>query len=205
MQALFSKEAVEHKVYPLDDRGIERTDAKLAGRPDLMEGRKSLTLYSGMKGMGENVFISLKNTSHRITAEVEIPPAGADGVIISQAGRFGGWSLYLKDGVPTYCYNYLGLENSKVSGTEPLQPGKTTLVFDFAYDGGGRGKGGTGTLLVNGVKVGEGRIAKTQPNIFSADETADVGVDDATPVSDDYKEHDNAFSGKISRVVVEVR
>ena len=205
MQALFESEAISHHVYPLDDRLLERTVPKLAGRPDLMEGRTSLALYSGMKGMSENVFLNLKNLSHTITADVEIPAGGANGVILAQAGQFGGWSLYLKDGKPTYCYNFLGLERYKIASTQPLPAGKANICFDFAYDGGGRGKGGMGTLLVNGSKVAEGRIARTQANFFSADETADVGVDDATPVSDDYKQHENAFTGKINRVLVEVK
>jgi hypothetical protein len=156
-----------------------------------------------MKGMTENVFINLKNKSHTITAEVEILEGGANGVILAQAGRFGGWSLYLKDGKPTYTYNFLGLERYSVAASEALPGGKATIRFEFAYDGGGLGKGGLGTILVNGKKVAEGRIEHTQANIFSADETADVGVDDATPVTEDYKEHDNAFTGKIRKVVVE--
>lgn len=205
MQALFESEAISHHVYPLDDRLNERLVPKVAGRPDLMQGRTSLTLYAGMKGMSENVFLNLKNLSHTITADVEIPAGGANGVILAQAGQFGGWSLYLKDGKPTYCYNFLGLERYKIASSQPLPAGKASIRFDFAYDGGGRGKGGTATILVNGVKVAEGRIARTQANAFSADETADVGVDDATPVSDDYKQHLNAFTGKINRVLVEVK
>jgi arylsulfatase len=170
-----------------------------------MEGRTSLALYSGMKGMSENVFLNLKNLSHTITADVEIPQGGANGVIIAQAGRFGGWSLYFKDGKPTYCYNFLGMERYIVAAAEPLAAGKATIKFDFAYDGGGRGKGGTATILVNGAKAAEGRIKQTQANFFSADETTDVGIDDATPVSDEYKERDNAFTGKIDKVVVELK
>jgi arylsulfatase len=203
MQDLFMKEAVKYNVLPLDDRVLERTTAKLVGRPDLMEGRTSLTLFSGMTGMTENVFLNLKNKSHTITAEVEIPEGGANGVILAQAGRFGGWSLYLKDGKPTYTYNYLGLQRYSVAATEATKAGKATIHFEFAYDGGGRGKGGVATILVNGSKIAEGRIERTQPNFYSADETADVGVDEATPVTEEYKERDNAFTGKILKVVVE--
>jgi arylsulfatase len=205
LQALFLKEAVKYQVLPLDDRVLERMNAELVGRPELMEGRKSLTLYSGMKGMTENVFINLKNKSHSITADVEIPAGGASGVILAQAGRFGGWSLYLKDGIPTYTYNFLGLERSSIKADKALPAGKAKIRFDFAYDGGGPGKGGAGTITVNGAKVAEGRIKRTQPNIFSADETADVGEDEATPVTEDYKEGDNRFTGKIQKVIVELK
>jgi arylsulfatase A-like enzyme len=205
LQDLFLKEAVKYQVLPLDDRVLERTNAERVGRPELMEGRTSFTLYPGMKGMTENVFINLKNKSHAITAELEIPERGASGVILAQAGRFGGWSLYLQDGIPVYTYNYLGLERYSVKADKPLPAGKANIRFDFAYDGGGPGKGGAGTLTINGAKVAEGRIKRTQPNIFSADETADVGVDEATPVTEDYKEGDNRFTGKIHKVTVELK
>jgi len=205
LQELFLKEAVKYSVLPLDDRVVERTNATLVGRPDLIGDRTTFTVFPGMKGMTENVFINLKNRSHSLAAEVEIPQGGANGVIIAQAGRFGGWSLYLKDGKPTYTYNYLGLERFTVAASEAVAAGKAQIRFEFAYDGGGLGKGGTGTLLVNDKKVAEGRIGRTQPNIFSADETADVGVDDATPVTEDYKQFDNAFTGKIVKVVIELK
>ncbi len=205
MQALFMKEAVKNHVLPIDDRGLERVNAALAGRPDLMAGRTSLTVYEGMTGLTENVFINVKNRSHTITAEVEIPEAEADGVILCQAGRFGGWSLYLKGGKPTYAYNWLGLQRYTVAAAEAVPAGKATIRFEFAYDGGKPGSGGTGTILVNGKKVAEGRIDHTQPFIFSADEGADVGMDAGTPVTDDYKERDNKFTGKIHKVTVELK
>jgi arylsulfatase A-like enzyme len=204
MQALFLKEAVKNQVLPLDDRSLERLNAALVGRPDLMAGRTSLTVYEGMVGMSENVFINTKNRSHSITAEVTIPKGGANGVLIAQAGRFGGWSLYLKDGKPMYAYNFLGLTTYKVAATEALPAGKATIRYEFTYDGGGLGKGGKGTILVNGKKVAEGRIERTQGFIFSADEGADVGLDGETPVTNDYKEGDNKFTGKIKKVVIEV-
>jgi len=204
LQELFLTEAASNQALPLDDRFLERTNASLVGRPDLMGGRTSLTVYEGMIGMTENVFINTKNRSHTITAEVEIPKGGASGVIISQAGRFGGWSLYLKDGRPTYAYNFLGLSTYKVAATEAVPAGKASIRFEFAYDGGGMGKGGTGTILVNGKQVAAGKIDRTQAMIFSADEGVDVGLDGETPVSSDYKEGDNAFTGTIRKVVVEV-
>jgi arylsulfatase len=204
MQALFMKEAAANHALPIDDRLLERMNAGMVSRPDLMAGRTSLTLYDGMIGMTENAFINIKNRSHSITAEVTIPNGGANGVIISQAGKFGGWSLYLKDGKPTYAYNFLGLQTYKVAATEALAAGKASIRLEFAYDGPGVGKGGTGTILVNGKKVAEGKIERTQPSIFSADEGADVGLDGETPVSDDYKEGDNKFTGKIQKVTIDV-
>jgi len=205
LQALFLKEATKYRVLPIDDRLLERVNAATAGRPDLMGERTSLTLSEGMVGMSENVFINIKNRSLSITADVEIPEGGANGVIIAQAGRFGGWSLYLKDGKPTYCYNFLGLQQFKVSGPEALAAGKATVRMNFDYDGGGIGKGGMATILVNGKEVASGRIERTQGMIFSADETAGVGMDDATPVTTDYKERDNSFTGKILKVTVDVK
>jgi arylsulfatase len=205
MQDLFMQEAVKYRVLPIDDRSVERVNAAIAGRPDLMGGRTSLTLSAGMDSMSENVFINIKNRSHSITADVEIPEGGANGVILAQGGRFGGWSLYIKDGRPTYSYNFLGLQGFEVSAQKALAAGKSTIRFDFAYDGGGLGKGGVGTITVNGQEVAEGRIERTQPMIFSADETAGVGVDDATPVTSAYKERENAFTGKILKVTVDVK
>jgi len=205
MQALFMKEAIKYGVLPIDDRSIERFNARLAGRPDLMDGRTSLTVYEGMTGMMENAFINVKNRSHAITAEVAIPAGGANGVVIAQAGRFAGWSLYFKDGKPGYAYNWIGRERYEVAAAEPVAPGKATIRLDFAYDGGGLGKGATATLSVNGNKVAEGRIARTVPLVFSGDEGADVGVDEATNVTDAYKEGDNRFTGKIEKVTIAVK
>ena len=206
MQALFIQEAIKNNVLPIDDRGVERVNASIAGRPDLMAGRTSLTLYEGMKGMSENVFINVKNTSLSITADVEIPKGGAEGVILAQAGRFGGWSLYLREGKPTYAYNWLGLQQYTISAPQALPAGKATIRFEFAYDGGGIGKGGMGTIFVNDQKVAEGRIDKTHCCIFSADEGADVGIDDGTPVSEDYKAgEESKFTGKIAKVTVELK
>ena len=205
LQDLFLKEAVKYQVLPLDDRSVERFNAALVGRPDLMAGRTSLTVYEGMIGMTENVFINTKNRSHTITAVVQIPNGGANGVILAQAGRFGGWSLYVKDGKPMYTYNYAGLSASKVASRTPLPEGKVTIRYELKYDGGGLGKGGMGTIFVNGEKVAEGRIDRTQANVFSADEGADVGRDGETPVTDDYKERDNRFTGKIDKVTIDLQ
>lgn len=206
LQALFLKEASARHALPLDDRTLERALPDVAGRPDLMGKRTSLTLSEGMTGMTENVFINVKNRSKTITADVEIAAEKANGTILGQGGRFGGWSLYVKDGVPAYTYNYLGLQQFTIASSQPLPQGKATLRFEFAYDGQGRGKGGLGTLYVNDRKVGEGRIERTQPTVFSADETADVGIDLATPVVEAIgAEQRSAFTGKIDRVTVQVR
>jgi arylsulfatase A-like enzyme len=204
MQDLFLKEAVKYTVLPLDDRLTERFIAALVGRPDLMAGRTSLTVHQGMTGMSENVFINLKNRSHVITAEVEVPKTGANGVILAQAGRFGGWSLYVKDGKPIYTYNFLGLQRFTVAAKQALPAGKATIRFEFAYDGGGMGKGGTGTIFVNGKNVATGRIDRTQCCVFSADEGADVGVDNDTPVTEAYKVPFK-FTGKIAKVTIELK
>ncbi len=205
LQALFMKEGAKYHVLPIDDRGIERVNAALVGRPDLMAGRTSLTVFEGMTGMTENVFINVKNRSHTITAEVEIPEQGAEGVILCQAGRFGGWTLYMKGGKPTYTYNFLGLEKFTVAASEAVPTGKATIQFAFTIDGGKPGAGGTGTILVGGKKVVAGRIERMQGFFFSADEGADVGVDEGTPVTDDYKDRDNRFTGKINKVTVELK
>jgi arylsulfatase A-like enzyme len=205
MQDLFMKEAVKYRVLPIDDRVFERINAKLVGRPDLMGDRTSLTLHAGMKGMSENVFLNAKNRSLTITADLEIPDGGANGVILAQGGRFGGWSLYMKGGKPIYTYNFLGLERFTVASAKAVPAGKARVRFDFDYDGGGLGKGGLGTIYVNDTKVAEGRIERTQPMIFSADETADVGEDDATPVTEDYKAYDNKFTGRILQVTIDVK
>jgi arylsulfatase len=204
MQALFLEEAVKYSVLPLDDRTLERLNAALVGRPDLMAGRTSLTVHAGMIGMSENVFINVKNRSHTITAEVEIPKNGANGVLLAQAGRFGGWSLYVKDGKPTYTYNWLGLQRYTVTSPQALRPGKATIRFEFVYDGGGVGKGGKGTLFVNGKQVAAGRIERTQCCVFSADEGADVGEDGETPVTEAYKVPFK-FTGKIASVTIELK
>jgi len=203
MQNLFTAEAIKHNVLPLDDRVFERFNAEIAGRPDLMAGRTSLTMYEGMTGMMENAFINVKNRSHSITAEVEIPRR-ADGVILAQGGRFAGWSLYMKGGRVSYVHNWVGRERYTITAPQRLPAGKATIRYEFAYDGGDPGSGGTGTIFVNGRQVAEGRIDKTTPFLFSADETADVGVDEATPVTEAYPERHNEFTGKIETVTVEV-
>jgi len=206
LQDFFLVEAKKYHVLPIDDRTIERINPATAGRPDLMAGRTSLTLAEGMTGMPENVFINIKNKSKTITAEVEVSKDGGNGIIIAQGGRFGGWALYVKDGKPAYDYNFIGLQRFTIASSKKLKAGKNSIRFEFAYDGGGLAKGGTGTLYINDEKVGEGRIDHTQPMVFSADETADVGIDLGTPVVEIIgAEKESRFTGSIPKVTVEIK
>lgn len=207
LKALFLAEASKNFALPLDDRVFERINAELVGRPDLMAGRTSLTLAEGMTGMTENVFINIKNKTKTITAEIEVSEGVTPhGTIIAQGGRFGGWSLYVKDGVPAYTYNFLGLNETEVAATEKLPTGKSTVRLEFAYDGGGVGKGGIATIFIDDKKVGEGRIERTQAMIFSADETADVAIDLATPVVRSIGSGSKSkFTGRIPKLTVDVR
>ena len=172
-----------------------------------MAGRNSLMLYEGMEGMMENTFINIKNKSFSITADLIIPKNGANGSILCQGGRFGGWSLYMKDEKPEFTYNFLGLDRYVISSSQKLPEGPVTVKFDFEYDGDGAGKGGDGTLYVNGKEAGNARIEKTQPNIFSADETADVGLDNQTPVAlgIGYGPEETKFTGTINKIIVEIK
>jgi arylsulfatase A-like enzyme len=207
MKSLFMWQAEKYHVLPIDDRVIVRMNAEIAGRPDIMAGRTSLTLYEGMEGMMENSFINIKNKSFTITADINISKKATQGVILAQGGRFGGWALYMKDGKPEFMYNFLGLERYVVASSKKLPMGATTVEFDFVYDGNGAGKGGMGTIFVNGKEVANSRIEKTQPMIFSADETADVGLDNQTPVAlgIGYGPEETKFNGKINKVIVEVK
>jgi arylsulfatase len=202
LQRLWLLEVSKYNVLPLDDRRVERFNSDLAGRPTLVHGNKQL-LFSGMGRLSENSVLNLKNKSHSITAQVTVPGGGADGVIISQGGAFGGWSLYLVDGRPRYCYNLFGLQRFHVGGDAPVPPGDHQVRVEFAYDGGGLGKGGTATLLVDGNKVGQGRVEATVPMLFSADETCDLGDDSASPVADDYPAN-RVFAGRIQWVQLDI-
>jgi len=205
MQSLFMSEATRYHVLPIDDRGIDRLDPARAGRPDLMGKRTSLTVYDGMTAIGENAFINVKNRSSTITAEVEIPTGGANGVLLCQGGRFGGWSAYIAGGKPAFTYNFVGMKSTTITATKPLPAGKSTIKFDFRFDGGGPGAGGVETIYVNGTKVAEGRIERTQANIFSVDDLADVGVDEGTPVVESYGDHTkNRFGGRIQKITIDV-
>ena len=195
----FMDEAEKYHALPIDDRTFERMIASAMGRPTVLEGRTSLTLGEGMKGLGVDVFIDLRNKSYTMTADVEVG-ANGNGVIVCQGGRFGGLSFYMKEGRPMFTYNYLGLNSTHVTSGVVLPPGRHTLVYDFKYAGGGAGKGGVGTITVGGAKVAEAEIERTQPGIFSVDDLADVGADDGTPVAD-YGASPK-FNGKIRHVTI---
>ncbi|MEA1978944.1 MAG: arylsulfatase, partial [Chloroflexota bacterium] len=205
LQDLFLVEAAKYNVFPLDDRRSERFNASIAGRPDLPAGRTTMTFYPGMSHLTENTVLNVKNRSHTITAEVEIPEGDANGVIIAQGGRFAGWSLYVKDGAAKYAYNWFDTDYYYVGGEEKLPTGKVNIRYHFNFEGDAPGGGGTGTIYVNEEKVAEGKIGKTVPFIFSADETLDIGGDLALPVTDDYPEGEsNKFSGKINWVRIDL-
>jgi arylsulfatase len=202
LQDLFLSEAKRNHVLPIDDRRSERFDPKIAGRPDLLNGRKTLTVYSGMTGIMENAFINIKGVHHSVTAEVVVPDAKASGVIIAQAGYFGGWALYMKNGRVLQDYNYFGLTHTKVASKTALAPGAHTIVYEFIPDEAKPGTGGKSILSIDGQVTAEGHIEKTEPYAFSADEGVDVGVDGETMVSDDYKAGANVFTGQIVKVTV---
>jgi arylsulfatase len=205
LQDLFFVEAAKYNVFPIDDRTAERFNAAIAGRPTLQGGRTSLTLGPGMKHLMENTVLNVKNRSHVISAKLVVPEGGAEGAIVVQGGRFAGWSLYVKDGKLKYCHNWLGSESYYVEAEAKLPTGEIEVQYQFAFDGGQPGAGGTGTLLVDGAQVGQGHIDKTVPFLFSADETMDIGVDTASPVTDDYPSGDaNAFTGEIVSVRIDL-
>jgi arylsulfatase A-like enzyme len=203
LKALFVAEARKYNVFPLDDRRVERFNSDLAGRPTLITGKSQL-LFGGMGRLAENVVLNVKNTSHSVTAELAVPERRAEGVIIAQGGEFAGWSLYAKNGKPKYCYNLFGLQRFYVEGGSEISAGRHQVRMEFAYDGGGLGKGATVSLYLDGEKTGEGRVEGTVPMAFSADETCDVGSDTASPVSDDYTSEGSRFTGTIDWVQIDI-
>ena len=203
LQRLWLIEAVKYNVLPLDDRQIERINPTTAGRPSLIKGNSQL-LFAGMGRLSENSVVDIKNKSFAVTSELEVSSGGAQGVIIAQGGRFGGWSFYAKDGRAKFHYNVLGIKAYDIEATEPIPAGTTQVRMEFAYDGGGMGKGGDVTLYYDGKDVGKGRVDQTQGFIFSADETTDVGYESGTTVSPDYTAHTSRFSGKIDWVRIDL-
>ncbi len=202
LQRLFLIEAAKYNVLPLDPRMAARFNAELAGRPQLITGN-SLVLFPGMRSLTENTMLNLKNKSHSITADVVIPAEGAEGVLVNQGGITGGWSLYLKDGTLTYHYSFIGLDRFTVTAAAPLAAGEHQVRMEFAYDGGGLGKGGTVTLYIDGGQAGTGRVKRTHAFVFSLDETTDVGCDTGSPVCDDYPAVDNRFTGAINWIRID--
>jgi arylsulfatase len=203
LQRQFLIEATRYNVLPLDDRVGERMNSDTAGRPTLVRGKSQL-LFGGMGRLGENCVLNLKNKSHSISAEVEVPAAGAEGVIVSQGANIGGWSLYAKGGKLKYCYNVAGVNHYFVESANALPAGQHQVRMEFAYAGGGLGKGGKVTLFVDGKQAGEGTIPMTQAMIFSADDGCDVGEDSGASVSPDYGPVGNGFNGEVKGVLLSI-
>jgi len=203
LQRLWLIEATKYSVLPLDDRRIERLNPELAGRPQLVKGKTQI-LFGGMGRLTENSVINIKNKSYSVTAEIVVPKSGAKGVIIAQGGSFNGWSLYAKDGKLKYCYNLLGIKQFYAESSQAIPSGQHQVRMEFKYDGGGLAKGGNALLYLDGNKIGEGRVEITVPMIFSADETCDVGKGTGSAVSPDYDPKDNAFSGEVNWVQIDV-
>jgi len=203
LQRLFLIEATKYNVLPLDDRFFERFNSDIAGRPQLVKGNRQL-FFGGMGRLTENSIINFKNKSHAVTAEVVVPPSGAEGVIIAQGGNIGGWSLYAKEGKPKYCYNFCGMNRYTVDGTAEIPAGTHQVRMEFTYDGGGLAKGGAVTLFIDGQKSGEGRVDRTEPMLFSGDETCDIGYEAGSPVTPDYPKGGTRFSGEVNWVQVDI-
>jgi arylsulfatase len=203
LQRLWLIEATRCNVLPLDDRGIERANPDMAGRPLLIKGKTQI-LFGSMGRLSENSVVNIKNKSHSVTAEIEVPKSGAEGVIIAQGGNIGGWSLYVKNGKLKYCYNLLGINYFYAESKDSLPPGQHQVRMEFAYAGGGLGKGGTVSLYVDGKKVGEGKVASTAAMVFSADDGCDVGQDTGAPVSPDYGPRGNEFTGHVKGVQIAI-
>jgi arylsulfatase A-like enzyme len=203
LQRLWLIEATKYNVIPLDDRGAERLEPTLAGRPTLIRGNSQL-FFPGMGRLSENSVVSIKNKSFSVTADVEVPEGQANGVIIAQGGRFGGWALYAKGGNAKFVYNVLGIQQFPVQAESPIPTGSHQVRMEFAYDGGGLAKGGDVTLYYDGEPVGKGRVGATQAMIFSADETTDIGYESGTTVTPDYTAKTSRFTGKINWVQLDL-
>jgi arylsulfatase A-like enzyme len=203
LQRLWLIEATKYNALPMDDRTSERIEPTMAGRPTLIHGDSQL-FFPGMGRLSENSVVSIKNRSFSVSAEILVPDGGLDGVIIAQGGRFGGWSVYVKQGRASFAYNVLGIHEFITSATEPLSPGTHQVRMEFSYDGGGLAKGGDVTMFYDGVEVGTGRVQVTQPMIFSADETTDIGCDSGTSVGSEYTARQSRFTGKINWVQLDV-
>jgi arylsulfatase A-like enzyme len=203
LQALFHSEGERYRVFPLDDRVTERENPELAGRTS-SRGRHSVTFGPRTGRLTEEIAPNVKNRSHTITVDVEVPDDPATGVLVAQGGRFGGWSLYCHEGKLSYAYNWLGWQLTTIRADPLLEPGKHELVMDFAYAGGPPGDAAAVALAIDRQWVGAGRIVSTTAYYFSFDETFNVGVDRGTPVTDDYPPVRNAFSGTIERVRIDL-
>lgn len=204
LKELFLVEAAKYQVFPIDDRKADRLDPAAVGRPDLMAGRTSLTLYPGATHLGESTVPNVKNRSHTVTADLTIGGEPANGAVVAQGGRFGGWALYLNDGVPAYCHNWVDHEYYYVRAAQPLSPGRHALRFEFDYDGGGPGKGGTGRLLVDGMEVARGHIENTCGYMYSTTDGLDIGRDSGAPVIDHYQSPGGVCTATVHSVTLDI-
>ncbi|MEQ8190873.1 MAG: arylsulfatase [Candidatus Eremiobacterota bacterium] len=203
LQDMFWVEAAKYNVLPLDNRASERSIN--SNKPSMTLGKKSFTYYPGIVRVPAGAVPNIKNSSYTITACLEIPEEGVSGMIVNQGDRFGGWGLYVLDSKPVFAYNLLGLKRFIISSDEKLPHGKVTITYDFKYDGGGMGKGGTGTISVNGKKVAEGKIEKTIPFTYALDACFDVGEDRGTPLIENTYEEPFKFTGTLEKVVIELK
>jgi arylsulfatase len=204
LQDMWWVEASKYNVLPLDWRAVIRLNAEAMGRPSLMRGRNKVTYYPGTIGLPDAACPPMCNKSWTITADIEVPDDKAQGMIITHGGLEGGYGLYMRDGKPTFVYNFLSVERTALAGDNPLPKGKAKLVVDFAYDGGGMGKGGELTMKANGKKIASGRLKRTMPIQFSLGEGIDVGMDIGSPIDFTY-ELPFAFTGRIEKVTVELK
>ena len=203
LQDLWWAEAAKYNVLPLDWRASVRFNSELMGRPSLIRGRTKMTYFPGTIGLPDAASPPMVNKSWTITAQIEVPDAKAEGMIVTQGGLEGGYGLYLRDGKPTFVYNFLSIERFTFAAKSPLPKGKSTLVVDFKYDGGGMGKGGSLTMSANGTTVAEGRLEKTIPMQFSLGEGLDIGMDVGSAVDFSYT-LPFAFTGRIEQVTIEL-
>ena len=203
LQRLWLLEAAKYQVLPLDDRMIERANPDVAGRPQLVKGNRQL-LFGGMGRLTESSVVNTHNKSYAITAEIVVPESGAEGTIVALGGITGGWSLYAKSGRLKHCYNFLGLNQYYAEASTPIPAGTHQVRMEFAYEGGGLAKGGTATLFVDGKAVGAARIERTEPALFSADETLDIGYESGSPVTNDNETPGGKFSGEVNWVEIDV-
>ncbi|HET8598686.1 MAG TPA: arylsulfatase [Segeticoccus sp.] len=205
LQALFVQEASRYQVFPLDDRVTERENPEVAGRPSLFAGRRSVTYRPGMGRFTEEATLNTKNVSHAVTASLTITDERATGVLVAQGGRFGGWSMYLRDGHLCYAYNCYGRDLVTVRSEAPVPMGPHELRVEFEFDGGAAGAGADVTLHDGAAQVGAGRLERTTAYYFSFDETLNVGVDRGTPVTEEYAPLANGFEGDLAWVRIELR
>jgi arylsulfatase len=201
MQELFLVEATKYNVMPLDNSILPRL---IAPRPSATAGRNTFTYSGEMPGLATSDAPNLLNRSYTITAEVDVPQGGGDGMLVTEGGRFGGYGFYVLKGKPVFLYNFLDLARFRWEGEQALAPGKHTIEFEFTYRGPGFGKGGTGVLKVDGKEVATNTIPHTIAFIITVDETFDVGIDTRSGVNDRDYQLPFRFNGKLNKLTFKV-